>query len=122
LELLRAGGQLWKFWVGSAVLLGAIGPMIWLLYSRKGDVGPGIILPLLLTGGISLAFLCLSIRCPSCAARWFWLAVSTQEHTEFEGWLLGLRACPRCAWPGDQSNLQPDANTPSNMALNADVE
>ena len=57
----------------------------------------GIVVGLL--GG--LVFPSLSIRCPRCRVRWFWMAISSQKHDEWFSWLFAAEACPECGYNED---------------------
>jgi endogenous inhibitor of DNA gyrase (YacG/DUF329 family) len=44
-------------------------------------------------------FGCLSVRCPSCGARWVWDAISKRPANAWLASLLGSRVCPKCGYP-----------------------
>jgi len=43
----------------------------------------------------SFAYPLAAIRCPSCGARWLWLA-TMQRETNWRKWLLARGSCPKC--------------------------
>ena len=51
------------------------------------------------TGLLSFIFACVSIRCPTCGSKWFWLAVSGQGKNEWLFWFNSLSSCPKCGEP-----------------------
>jgi hypothetical protein len=50
----------------------------------------------LLIAASGLSFLCLAVKCPSCKARWAWIALSTQGIGKWLDWLSRLNECPKC--------------------------
>ena len=76
-NIVVASGQTWKLVTGLAVMVVAGGAIPWAASSDRGErfivlaVAPFV-------GLAGLLFSALSIQCPSCRARWFWRAVSTQ--------------------------------------------
>ena len=54
----------------------------------------------------ALAFGSLMIRCPSCKARWVWIAVSERDASDWWPWLLGLEFCPRCGFGSRDCGLR----------------
>jgi hypothetical protein len=99
-SLIRASGQWWKaltgFWgvVGSGAII-FIGKA---LMKTSLNVGVLLVLAGVLLGAASFIFGVVSIRCPGCRARWFWIAVSTQPHSDWLAWLLTSRECSRCGY------------------------
>ena len=50
-------------------------------------------------GLLSFVFACVSIKCPSCGAKWFWSAVNGKGNKEWLFWLSTLETCPDCDNP-----------------------
>ncbi len=48
------------------------------------------------SGLAGFAFACLSIACPVCGARWFWMAISKKPSDVGFKWFLRLEECPVC--------------------------
>lgn len=53
-----------------------------------------------LIGVSCIVFSCISIRCPVCGARWFWLAVSRKHGVGGIDWFLSQQVCPVCGYSG----------------------
>jgi hypothetical protein len=61
----------------------------------------------------ALVFTAASVRCPTCRARWVWMAVSQQKHNAWVAWLMALEVCPSCGY----GKLQPGpVDTTQNVA------
>lgn len=93
-------GQAWKIAVAGMTLLGGVGLTLarWLeLPPVAGlDIWGELVTVILVLG--SLAFASWAVRCPTCDARWIWLAVSERDHREWLSWAMGLEFCPRCGY------------------------
>jgi predicted RNA-binding Zn-ribbon protein involved in translation (DUF1610 family) len=95
-------GQTSKLIVGLSLL--AVGGMVnlWaILYSGSDSFDPAALLaqiqlPSALVALVGLAYVCFSIKCPNCGARWIWMAVRGKLQGHSLGSLLDLRACPTC--------------------------
>ena len=65
--------------------------------------------PVLMLGGISLAFVGLvygwhAVRCPECDLSVTWHAMSKLPHGEHSSWLWSFEQCPRCRYyPGAEA-------------------
>ena len=93
---MKSTQQIWKFYiVVLAVGLGAL-IMFWgmgaFIVNRSGIyqiiVGGSL-------GALSIVFGAMTIRCPACAARWYWIELMTLK----KGWakrLLMQSECPVC--------------------------
>ena len=93
-------GQAWKIAVaGIALLAGLVVSLAsWLELPPVADLGIiGALSTTILVLG-SLAFAAWAVRCPTCDARWVWIAVSERDHGEWLPWALGLEFCPRCGY------------------------
>jgi hypothetical protein len=98
-SILARSGQAWKFKLSMLfVLLGGAGMAV----SRAMPPSESIVGLVASLAGVAagllggLVFPSLSIRCPRCRARWFWMAISSKRHDEWFLWLLDARACPAC--------------------------
>lgn len=97
-NLLLATGQAWKLIVGVVLLLAGTFVM-WFGLQRLSE--PDGLLATFAGLGASLVAIAttpLLVRCPTCRARWVWMAVSKQDHRRWVTWLLLLRTCPRCGY------------------------
>ena len=95
-SILEKSNQTWKLVGGLASMAFGFAVMIFGLAHLERPQGFTITLVGMavdLGAGIAAA---LSIRCPSCGARWLWLAVRTQEHSRWLNWLSAQAVCPRC--------------------------
>jgi hypothetical protein len=98
-SLLKSSGQLWKLY--ASFVLSFLGlALVMLAVAAPGRYGVNASI-LLIVGGLVLgigAFIwaCLAIRCPSCGAKLFWIAVSRETPTDWLSKLLGRTSCPAC--------------------------
>src|SRR5688572_23535265 len=78
-----ASGQIWKLWVaGTAFVLSGLS-MIVSQQSVFEELEPFRVwatIGSMLFGLGSLAFASLAVRCPSCGARWVWIAISELDY------------------------------------------
>jgi hypothetical protein len=109
-------GQAWKIaGAGIALVLGLVVTLArWLELPPVADMGIiGALATAILVLG-SLAFAARTVRCPTCDARWVWIAVSERDHREWLSWALGLEFCPRCGYGSrpytPQSTIGSDAS------------
>jgi hypothetical protein len=95
---LKKAGQLWKCYLGTAVvLLGAA--LIWIGTSRMdapAATGIDIMLAGIVVGLAGMVWSALAVRCPKCGTRLVWRAVSEQSTANWLMWLLHLDSCPSC--------------------------
>lgn len=97
-SILYDTGQAWKFWV---MIYGNL--LCVLFISMDFLISESLLeeyhLPLLWIGVfiwfISTAFACITIKCPVCGARWFWLAISRKHDLGWFNWLFS-QECPVC--------------------------
>ncbi len=98
-SLLKSSGQLWKLY--ASFVLSFLGlALVMLAVAAPGRYGVNASI-LLIVGGLVLgigAFIwaCLAIRCPSCGAKLFWIAVSRETPADWLSKLLGRTSCPAC--------------------------
>jgi hypothetical protein len=106
--LLGRSGQLWKIRVlGSMALIGVV--LIVLAVAK--DLEP----PLWMTvhfvgvalGAGSVLWGVLSIRCPGCGARLYWMAIRGRSPIEWLDWLRQLDTCPTCGNDGSPACSTP---------------
>jgi len=95
-SVVTKSGQLWKLHVSFVLIVAGGISMFWGQSHIETYLGGW-----LLTGGMAtvfaaFAFACAGIRCPSCGAKWFWLAISAQPSNQWTHWLLSQPACPIC--------------------------
>jgi hypothetical protein len=104
-SILKRSGQWWK----ALASLGAMGVGLLAFFvglHLEGETTPlyslsGLVTLIGLLVGLSgIGFALTSIRCPSCGARWVWLAVSQHSPDGWLGWLLDQSNCPVCAGRG----------------------
>ena len=89
-------GQAWKVVSWLVGILGAGAVLLWGFQSST-DVGSMVgVLGGALLGLVSLAAMCLSVRCNHCGARWVWMAISTQKVFQWWTWLMSQTVCPKC--------------------------
>jgi hypothetical protein len=93
-------GQFWKIGVAGLSILFAAGFTIasWLEWSGVGDLNGWVTVATVITPLGAVAFASWAIRCPTCDARWIWIAVSERDYGEWLSWALGLEFCPRCGY------------------------
>lgn len=87
-------GQLWKMNLGT--LLYAIGGSL-MLYGLVEN--PAFAVVGVAVSSFGFAFCCLTICCPNCGSRWYWLGAKELKF----GWakkLISLSECPACGHPG----------------------
>ena len=98
-SIIRTTGQWWKvavaFWT---IVVGGV--VLWSGMAMLGRHAPSYSLWIIL-GGLALvlgglAFVFLSVRCPSCRARWVWLSVNGQGVKNFGRVFFELTECPVC--------------------------
>jgi len=104
-SFIKATNQTWKLYLGYFFIL--IGAAIVFIISNYNDeinylknlkagtwalfLGLGFII--LFT---SFAWMCVSIKCPSCKAKLFWYAVSCRDFGDSLEWVDRFRRCPVC--------------------------
>lgn len=110
LGLLEMSRQKWKLRtliVGLAVggILGAYDVFV---VELEAAISPFPLLVGLMIFWSSAAFACISIRCPSCGARWLWRAVNSRGSIG-GGWMVQLMSgehCPECGWPREEATSE----------------
>jgi len=90
---------MWKYWVGFWVLV--LGGVLMFTASCLIDKLNSGMFAILMMGGTLIAlsgFLwqILSIKCPKCGAKLFWMAVAKQKKANYSVWFFGLEKCPVC--------------------------
>ena len=98
-SLLTKTAQTWKVLLSSATVI--CGGIVMLTGIFRESALPGIGGFLIATVGFSL--LCTAVKCPSCNARWAWIALSTQGVGKWFDWLIRLNECPKCKSTHPQS-------------------
>jgi hypothetical protein len=107
-SVLYVSGQAWKLW---AMIGGTFASVVLIFgaYTFRASLSPGwyqlTMWAGILAGLFSLAFPVLSIRCPSCRARWFWLAISMEHGSRWYEWLVSRSSCPVCGASGAAGDL-----------------
>jgi Na+/melibiose symporter-like transporter len=99
---LQRSGQTWKLWIISVgVLIGFVIIVFAKLF--RNDL-PERLFPIEMIFAafviaVTFFFTVLSVRCPPCRVRWYWLAIGKDESTT---WLdrITLSTCPICGYPG----------------------
>ena len=87
-SVVRLSGQWWKLVVsGLLVIVGVVGLVFFpsLLSGGREKLALYFLVVAFVFGLGALVFACVSLRCPSCRARWVWAAVSQRDHRE---WLM----------------------------------
>jgi hypothetical protein len=99
---LQRSGQTWKLWIISVGVL--IGFVVIVFAQVFRNALPEKLFPIEMTFAafviaFTFCFTVLSIRCPRCRARWYWLAISKGASTT---WIdrITLSTCPICGYPG----------------------
>lgn len=95
-------GQAWKLRLFIVLMLCGGSAMFGAQFKLGGDystefLGVGTLVALL-----SFVFASLAIRCPSCGARWFWLAISRLDQHQWFNAVINVPACPQCNFTGEQ--------------------
>lgn len=102
-------GQGSKILIGSGLLaVGGLVNVVAVLYSGSQSFDASawlarLQLPAAVVALLGVAYLCISVRCPRCGAKWIWMAISGRLSSSSTTSLLDLQACPRCEFPsGDK--------------------
>lgn len=102
-SIIKKTGQAWKLYVFAILLVVGFICTFW-GQAHTQDVYGGAVLGIGLFAGLtSLIFPAVAVRCPSCGARWFWLAISEIHKDHWLNTILNFTACPRCNFTGKQS-------------------
>lgn len=92
--MLKDTGQWWKLQLTiGAIVVGFVLMSVGIIYLQRPKIGFLFVVIGLAVGISAFVFACLTIRCPSCGARWFWRAVSNRRAGD---WLLSLLRVERC--------------------------
>lgn len=96
MQFVHFAGLAWKLNLGFAII--ATGMVILVLSRLFSTEIRENVYPLLLAIGVlvsagSLAWLCLSVRCPRCGRALFWDAMTKRGSLI---WLYQIRSCPEC--------------------------
>jgi hypothetical protein len=59
-----------------------------------------------IAAGLAWAWAVMTIRCPACRGRIYWIGLRERGPMEFENWLLTLAECPACGADGETSPRQ----------------
>jgi len=95
-SVITKSGQLWKLLTCLAlIIIGGIS-MCWGQSHLDTNYGGWLLASGMVAVFGALIFACVGIRCPSCGAKWFWLAVNRQASNKWLNWLLTQSACPEC--------------------------
>jgi hypothetical protein len=102
LDLIKRTRQGAKLYVGVTLLLAgggvsAFGPT--LARHLSPDTFAAVILSAVVAGFGGLIFLCTSIRCPTCGAKWLWLLASRRTGDPLH-WTLASDMCTACGAKG----------------------
>lgn len=99
-------GQGSKLMVGAGLLaVGGLLNLLAILYSGSQSFDASSWLarlqfPAAILALAGLFYMCASVRCPNCGARWIWMAVSGKLERRSPGALLDLDRCPSCGYSG----------------------
>lgn len=115
-SIMENSNQSWKLVVGFIGMFCGFFVMCFGLQRLEQPNAAAIVFTGIVAGLGAAIAACLSIRCPSCHARWLWLAVRSQDHLRWVSWLSAQRVCPRCGYdPALKSEPEmgepPDAGT-----------
>ena len=101
-ELLRRTKQLGRFWIGFALLL-AGAAIVLLAASLLEHVSAEQFFAASVIGTVAglggFAYLCISISCPGCQAKWVWLMASKRRGDPLH-WSWHSDSCPVCDYSG----------------------
>lgn len=105
-SVLYRTGQAWKFWL--LPLLVSIGILVLLTGELIKGSWPKQWFLAALDAAVCLeifafAFPAIAIRCPSCGARWFWIAMFKQRSDNWFNWLFQPK-CPICGYTKNSAN------------------
>lgn len=99
-SILKKTKQMWKLnltlalaTISSLVLMYVINHMT----EFNAEIGLTLVGITTTTPMLGLVFASLSIRCPSCKAKWFWMGISGQSSNAWLKWLLTRTECPKCS-------------------------
>lgn len=100
-------GQTSKLFVGVGLL--AVGGLLnlWAVFYSGSDSFSAsallaqIQLPSALVALAGLAFVCVSVKCPNCGARWIWMAIRGKLPGHSLSALIDLESCPTCGKSGE---------------------
>lgn len=98
-SLLSCTKQTWKLLVFYAGALFTASATVWTELNAGVYAEQDHAILQLCVGAIGVAFFvfpCVSIRCPRCNAKWFWLTLAKFRVGKRNTWLLSRTACPQC--------------------------
>ena len=95
-SVLRGTGQMWKFYVATLLLVpGTVAFVFGLGALFLGYLGVIVAASGAAAALIALVFAALAIRCPSCGAHWYWLALQ-ESHSGWTRRFVQQNSCPKC--------------------------
>jgi hypothetical protein len=104
-SIIVESGQLWKVIAGLLLLIigSAVGIVVsFIPYPRTKAVVSGRLNSLqaisTVAAAAGFAYLCMSVRCPRCGAKWVWMAVNGKLDAGSLGALVTLDRCPACRY------------------------
>ncbi len=111
--IIQVSGQRWKATLGRVMLVVGLLAISFSASHARPPSTEGVFVVML--AGLALviagfAFPCLAIRCPQCAARWYWKAVSQEKASRWYAVTFGQCSCPVCGYPSGKND------DPSNLA------
>jgi hypothetical protein len=99
-SIVQRSGQLWKLTAGLLSLCVGFVIMVAGLRALRGAHGLTLTFVGLGIGITAFVATCASIRCRACGMKWFWVAIRTQEQSQWLNWLRTQRVCPQCGHDG----------------------
>lgn len=95
-SVLRGTGQMWKFYASTLILVpGTAAFAIGLVGFILGFVSVHVAIIGAIAAAAAIAFAAFAIRCPSCGAHWYWLALRKLDRG-WTGRLFDQGMCPNC--------------------------
>lgn len=98
-SILYCTGQIWKFrvmYIGAMIAAALVFGAQWFKGSMPGPWFVGVMLAGAVAALVALAFPVITIKCPKCGARWYWMAISKKHRTNEFRWLASQTSCPVC--------------------------
>lgn len=103
--------QVWKVVLGLALLIGGGATNLavsFIPYLRELTEGLQIFYSIravsTAAAAVGFVYLCLSVRCPRCGAKWIWMAATGKFGPGSLDALITLDRCPTCGYPGGPSS------------------
>jgi hypothetical protein len=102
-SILKRTGQVWKLHLCFLLAVAGGASIFWGQSRLDSAYGGALFGGGMLAVLLALLFPSFTIRCPSCGARWFWLAISKIHKDQWLKALLSVPTCPSCNFTGERN-------------------